>query len=68
MRKALFPLALLASALTLTAQADTIDDFVIAGRLTGMADRHSIAQHGPGEVLPCEVLPCEVFPCQVLPS
>ena len=31
MRKALFPLALLASALTLTAHADTIDDFVIAG-------------------------------------
>jgi PEP-CTERM motif len=31
MRKALFPLALLASALTLTAHADTIDDFVLTG-------------------------------------
>ena len=41
MRKALFPLALLASALTLTAHADTIDDFVLTG------DGHTITFSAP---------------------
>ena len=51
MRKALFPLALLASALTLTAHADTIDDFVLTGN--GTTTTFSLPASPPGNPLTC---------------
>ena len=53
MRKALFPLAFLASALTITAHADTIDDFVITGG--GNIINFSLPASPPGNLSTCPV-------------
>jgi hypothetical protein len=51
MRKALFPLTLLASALTITAHADTIDDFAITGG--GNIINFSLPASPPGNLRTC---------------